>query len=79
MSESDKDIRHSAALAISDELVDLLEKRTPPGEIALKAALFTLVITIANFDKAKEVAAWASRQLPALVEQELAAQAERTH
>src|SRR5262249_41288360 len=40
---------HKAALAISDELLELLAKRTPPGPIALDAALFTLVITIAQF------------------------------
>jgi hypothetical protein len=68
---------HRAALAISDELIDLLEKRTPPGAIALDAALFTLVITIVNFDNAKELAVWVGGRLPALVEQELAAQAER--
>jgi hypothetical protein len=71
---------HKAALAISDELIDLLEKRAEAGsEIALKAALFTLVITIANFTKAKEVTALVCQRLPGLVEQELAAWEEPTH
>jgi hypothetical protein len=71
--------KHKAALAISDELVDLLEKRAPPGEVAFNAALFTLVITIVQYRDAKSLAAAVCARLPALVDQELAAQAERTH
>jgi hypothetical protein len=56
---------HKAALAICDELIDLLEKRAEAGsEISLKAALFTLVITIANFAKAEEVTAFVCQRLP---------------
>ena len=70
---------HKAALAISDELLELLAKRTPPGPIALDAALFTLVITIAQFPRAREIAALMTERLPRLVEQELEARAETTH
>jgi hypothetical protein len=56
-----------------------LEKRAPPGEVAFNAALFTLVITIVQYRDAKSLAAAVCERLPALVDQELAAQAERTH
>jgi hypothetical protein len=69
---------HKAALAICDELIELLAKKTSPA-IALEAALFALVITIVQFDKAKELAASMAARLPALVEQELEARANPTH
>jgi hypothetical protein len=72
---------HRAALALTDKLVDFLEKQTPLSKIAFMAVLYTLVSTIASLSEPQKAVVWTRKKLPKLVAiaERTLAKAERPH